>query len=675
MPTTLPRVVDWVEANQRVLVAELTRVRGLLDAHLGHADGEGGSHASSMRDMRDTRDRAAEHPALDRRVEAGDEEQDALRTTGTIAFLCTHLGLSPFERDLLLLAAGVELDDGIAARCGRAHGDPRRMYATFGLALAALPGAHWSALAPDAPLRRWSLVRIADGPTLVAAALTIDERILHFLTGVACTDPRLAGLVRSMPPTGDQPTSQRVHVLRLVEAWRRAEGSLPLACLGGEDVTGARVVAACACRELGLHALVLRASDVPAPPFERAQLAMLLTRECLLSASALVIDASDAGPTVTSPSFVSFLEALGCPAILLADGVPPVAPAVLRLDVQRPAASEQEALWSSALPDACPEERDEIGPLAAHFRFGVLELQGIAAAARTAAGDGVTPRAALWRACRMRTRGTLDGLAERIEPRAAWPDLVIPERQMETLSDIARHMRHRQTVYETWGMASAGTRGLGISALFTGESGTGKTLAAEVLAHDLELDLYRIDLAAIVSKYIGETEKNLKRLFDAADAGGAVLLFDEADALFGRRSSVKDSHDRYANIEVAYLLQRMEAYRGVAILTTNMKSLLEPAFLRRIRFVVPFPFPDAASRARIWARMFPEQLPRARLDLDKLARLAITGGHIRNIAVNAAFHAADAHAPLDMGHLLHAARSEYAKLEKPLTDAETGGWS
>ena len=195
------------------------------------------------------------------------------------------------------------------------------------------------------------------------------------------------------------------------------------------------------------------------------------------------------------------------------------------------------------------------------------------------------------------------------------------------------------------------------------------------LARELSLDLYRIDLSSVVSKYIGETEKNLRRVFDAAEVGGAILLFDEADALFGKRSEVKDSHDRYANIEVSYLLQRMESYRGLAILTTNLKNALDPAFLRRLRFIVQFPFPDAAQRAEIWRRIFPASTPTQELDLPKLSRLNVAGGNIRNIALNAAFLAAEANEPVRMPHLFRAARSEYAKLEKPLTESEIGGWT
>jgi SpoVK/Ycf46/Vps4 family AAA+-type ATPase len=196
-----------------------------------------------------------------------------------------------------------------------------------------------------------------------------------------------------------------------------------------------------------------------------------------------------------------------------------------------------------------------------------------------------------------------------------------------------------------------------------------------VWGSELRLDLYRIDLSSVVSKYIGETEKNLRQVFDAAEEGGVILLFDEADALFGKRSEVKDSRDRYANIEVSYLLQRMEAYPGLAVLTTNLKNSIDTAFLRRIRFVLQFPFPDVIQRAEIWRRVFPASTPTEELDPMKLAKLNVAGGNIRNIALNAAFLAADAEEPVQMKHLLRAAQSEYSKLEKPLTDAEVGSWT
>ncbi|WP_156302407.1 ATP-binding protein, partial [Methylogaea oryzae] len=264
----------------------------------------------------------------------------------------------------------------------------------------------------------------------------------------------------------------------------------------------------------------------------------------------------------------------------------------------------------------------------------------------------------------------LDALAQPLVPKAIWDDLVLPEESAKLLRQIAGQVRGRHKVYEDWGFSSRMNRGFGISALFSGESGTGKTMAAEVIANDLRLNLYRIDLSAVVSKYIGETEKNLRKLFDAAEQGGAILFFDEADALFGKRSEVKDSHDRYANIEINYLLQRMEAFRGLAILATNMKSALDTAFMRRLRFVVNFQFPGVQERKLIWQKALPPQTPQESLDFDRLARLNLTGGNIHSVALNAAFQAAAAGLPVSMGLMLDAARSEMRKLDKPVNEAE-----
>ena len=275
---------------------------------------------------------------------------------------------------------------------------------------------------------------------------------------------------------------------------------------------------------------------------------------------------------------------------------------------------------------------------------------------------------------RARVADRLEGIAHRIDPIASWDDLVLPAGQTRVLHEIATQARLRHQVQERWGFAQRSSRGMGISALFWGESGTGKTLAAEVVARELGVDLYVIDLSQVVSKYIGETEKGLRRVFDAAESGGAILLFDEADALFGKRSEVRDSHDRYANIEVSYLLQRMEAYRGLAVLTTNMRAALDVSFQRRLRFVVEFPFPDGANRAEIWRRALPPQTPRDDLDYDKLKQLRATGGTIRNIALNAAFLAAAAEQPVAMRHLLQATRAECAKFDRPLPEIEARGW-
>jgi hypothetical protein len=429
---------------------------------------------------------------------------------------------------------------------------------------------------------------------------------------------------------------------------------------------------------LRLHAL--SSDTLPVAANEVETLRRVWEREAALSRSALLVEADplEVNDGARAAALARFVDrAAG--AILVASREPlrGLTRTTLRLDVAPPVLAEQRQVWVDVLGPRAAEVNGQIDDLVAQFSLSTQSLRGASAQAQGelhAPGSAEPLATVLWDACRAQARSRLEDLAQRIEPTANWDDLVLAEPQRLALHDIAQQVRARATVYERWGFASRSARGLGITALFAGPSGTGKTMAAEVLANDLRLDLYAIDLSSVVSKYIGETEKNLRRVFDAAEEGGAILLFDEADALFGKRTEVKDSHDRYANIEVSYLLQRMEAYRGLAILTTNLKSGLDAAFMRRLRFVVQFAFPDAVQRAQIWSRVFPIETPAVGLDHAKLARLNVAGGNIRTIALNAAFIAAGANQPVGMAHLLRAASAEYVKLERALTDAEIGGW-
>ncbi|MBC9208858.1 ATP-binding protein [Roseomonas aerophila] len=575
-----------------------------------------------------------------------------------LAHLRTVFGLTSFEQDVLLLAAGPELDIGFAAACASLGGQGAP-WPSFGLALAHLPDAHWGALAPSGPLRWWRLVEPGPGP-LTTAALRVDECVLHGLAGIPQLDARLMGLVTPAGAVATPSPSQAPVVDALAAAWRTGR---PVAMRAPADC-GAVPVAEAAARSLGLELYQMRAAEIPAPPPERAALARLWSRQAALDGSALLVLVEETDTPEAERAAADLLGRIqGAVAAVAADALP-VASGTQRLELQRPARAEQAALWSMAAP-AAPAALHQ--HLAAQFDLGP---EGIAAAA-TASADA----AGLWASCRQQSGMRLEGLAERLSPEAGWDDLILPPAQEALLREIAGQVRGRAAVLEDWGFRARLRRGLGVAALFSGPSGTGKTLAAEVLANALELDLVRIDLSAVVSKYIGETEKNLRRIFDAAETGGAVLLFDEADALFGKRTEVKDSHDRYANIEVSYLLQRMETYRGLAILTSNMKEALDLAFLRRLAFVVDFPFPDVAERERLWRRAIPEAAPTEGLDYRRLAQLSLPGGHIRNVALGAAYLAADAGAPIGMAHLLHAARRECAKLERPLTAAEMEGWA
>jgi AAA+ superfamily predicted ATPase len=654
-----PENIGWPEANQNYLMAAVAFVRSALERHTRRAKGE-------------TKNSECGHAA----EQALREATNALPAPSALETLCAAFRLSPFERDVLLLCAGIELDFTFAACCATAQGDARQTYPTFSLALAALPEAHWSALAPSSSLRRWRLIELTNSEGLVAAPLRIDERVLHCLTGVNCLDVRLQGLVEPIAPSNELPPSQLNVARRVAALWANSKNEInPIAQLCGVEGSSRRVVAAIACRELGLRLHCLRHSDIPASAAERESLARLWEREAMLSNSALLVDADETDVADCTRTLLPFLENVH--GILLVSRHEPLRAwrrLIVRFNVRKPSSTEQKALWQDALGEEFHQLNGQVENVVAQFSLGPSGIRAACAEFGLHASDEKNLGAKLWEACRVQSRTRLDDLAQRIQPAAVWEDLVLPEAQRQTLREIATHLRQRTKVYEAWGFATKGERGLGISALFAGSSGTGKTMAAEVLASELRLDLYRIDLSSVVSKYIGETEKNLRRVFDAAEEGGAILLFDEADALFGKRSEVKDSHDRYANIEVSYLLQRMEAYRGLAILTTNMKESLDSAFLRRLRFVVQFPFPDAAHRAEIWRRIFPASTPTEQFDLVKLSRLNVAGGNIRNVALNATFLAADANEPVRMTHLLRAARSECAKLEKPLTESEIGGW-
>ncbi len=617
----------WAAVNQRALGDELDRIAARLEA------ANAGEPSSA-----DDQPRA--HPDAVERV--------------VFAF-----GLSPFERDLLLLCAGAELETRIADLCG----DGAARLPSFGLALAALAAPHWSAITPDAPLRRWRLIEPEPerGQPLTVAPLRIDERVLHHLTGAGQLDADLSPLVQRVAVPAAVPPSQQAAA----DALAAAAGLIVLICA---DVAIRRTVCAAAHAPAGRAVYALAASDVPAQAVERAALARRWEREAALSDAVLMLELDEGDDPLVRARATAFADGLDAPLVVGAAEPPaPGRRVAVHVELRRPQRTEQRALWAAALGPAAASLNGTLDRLTGHFDLGAHVISAVVAQA------GADP-AGLWQACRSQARPRLGSLAERLDPVADWEDLVLPEPEREALEEIGAHVRGRAQVYDEWGFADASTRGLGISVLFEGPSGTGKTMAAEVLARQLDLDLWRIDLSQVVSKYIGETERNLRVVFDAAESGAAVLLFDEADALFGTRTEVKDSHDRYANIEVSYLLQRMESYRGLAILTTNAKDAIDTAFLRRLRFVVRFPFPGPAEREEIWRRVFPKSTPTEGLQPAALSRIGLAGGNIRNIALGAAFLAADERVPVGMSHVARAARRECLKIGQPLSDVEVAAW-
>jgi hypothetical protein len=602
------------------------------------------------------------------------ERRDRLRATLTgppsLERIGDRFGLSGFERDILLMCAGVEFDIGFAHACAAAQGDPDRTYATFALALDHLPEADWAALSPAGPLRRRQLVTLRHPEVPTTSALLIAERALHALRGVHYVDPDIEPYTEPIPPAAGLSEA-------LAQAAEAVAGHLGGDTLGGSRLLlygrprgDLRAVVAAACGRTDRPVLALAGAAVPEDAAGRDHLARLCERATRFDGTCWLLDLDL--PDRARSQALELVRRIAAPVILIArEPVAGLDADTVPLAVRRATAPELRRVWQAALGPAASPLAGRIDHVAGRFDLGADAIRVVAAEVRALpATDAEALETRLWAACRHRARPDLAGLAQRIEPRADWADVVLPTAQQHTLRQIAAHVRHRLVVLDDWGFARRTGRGLGTAAMFAGPSGTGKTLAAEVVAGALRLDLYRVDLSRTVSKYIGETEKNLARIFDAAESGGGVLLFDEADALFGKRGEVKDGRDRYANIEVGYLLQRIEAFRGLAVLTTNLPDTVDPAFLRRLRFVVRFPFPDAAARREIWERAFPPGAPTDGLDLDALARLTVPGGTIQSIALSAAFLAADAGEPIRMSHVLAAARTEYARLDRPLTTAE-----
>jgi len=631
---------DWLTWNQEVLADEVAAMRARLE---GQANGEPAAAAT------------VDH------VANGD-------APAAIDLIAAMFGLSAFERAIVVLCAGVELDGSFAAACANAHGDATKTYPTFGLALAALPGAHWSAIAPSGALRLTPLIEVGASLSLTTAPLRIEERILHYLVGLNEFDERLIPYVEPLDERALVP-SHDAAADRLIALWSPEQGSRPVAQLIGRDARAKRAITARAAARIGASAVAMRASALPRDARELETIKVLWEREARLSRVVLMLDCEDEGAEYESWAR-ALVDRLRAPVVVgVAVRGRPTRRRAATIEVAKPTASEQRSLWNEAVTSIGAHADTE--RLAGQFDVSNDVIETACATAQPVARPGEDATHALWESCLRTVSPQLDDLAQRIAPRASWDDLVVPPAQRHLLEEIGRRTRNRWRVYEEWGFGQRDGRGCAITALFVGGSGTGKTLAAEILAGELGVDCYRVDLSQVVSKYIGETEKNLRRVFDAAEDGGAVLLFDEADALFGKRSEVRDSHDRYANIEVSFLLQRMETYRGLAILTTNMKDALDHAFVRRLGFIVHFQFPDQHMRAEIWRHIFPPQTPVDGLDVETLARMNVSGGTIRNIAVAAAFRAAEERAPVAMNHVIEAARLEFGKLERTFAEIDT----
>jgi AAA+ superfamily predicted ATPase len=631
-----------------------------------------------------------------------------------VTWLERSFGLSTFDLAVIMIALAPELDLRYERLYAYLQDDVTRRRPSVDVALNLLCAtvdeklARRAHFAPDAPLIQRDIVRFVSDPNnpdppLLAKALILDEQIVRLLVGGNSLDRRLASFCELVEPDVSLeelplgPGVQRTFK-RLVADARHTGRPLKLyfhGPYGSGQTRAARAIA----REARTRFVSTDLGRAPttAPEFETA--IGVLFREARLLDAVLFLDGVDAIRPDESPSRYGWLmnELAGAHTITILAGSRPWTPpqrasgtrgiGVVAVPFTIPMFDQRRACWDANLrleglevdPDALESVADRYRLMPGQIEEAVsalrtLEHFGGGAADVDPAGAG-TPRVSastLFAAARLQTGHDLRTLARKIESHYTWSDIVLPQDSVTQLREICQRIVYSRRVLDEWGFGRKLSFGKGVSALFTGPSGTGKTMAAEILAGDLELDLYKIDLSHVVSKWIGETEKNLDRIFTAAENANAILFFDEADALFGKRSEVRDSHDRYANVEISYLLQKMEEYEGIAILATNLRANLDDAFVRRLAFTVHFPFPDEESRRRIWTGIWPAATPVADdADAAYLAKqFKLSGGHIKNIALAAAVLAAAEGGVVRLAHVLHATRREFQKLGKVLTENE-----
>lgn len=516
-------------------------------------------------------------------------------------------------------------------------------------------------------------------------SLKIDDRIAAFLLQTPQLDDCLVDWVEIVPPTNQHgpaavPSETVERTLRLVESSFSGKQPFlrPIIHLYGRQGSGRRPLAALASQHVGLPLLVADIRKMTNGEVTEVEVLWRLCREALLLPAVVLIEHFDdllqdgrqreLSALIEAAHYFSLVTFLSGTQLWKA-GHPNCF--YLSLECPVPDATSRIQLWREHLGDSFEElENNDLIELSSKFNFTEGQIRQTVLTAQ---------RRAYWESCSMFATSTLineaargiaapklAGLARKIETPFSWSDIVLPDNQLVQLKEIASHAKRAQVVFESWGYARNFSYGRGIAALFEGQSGTGKTMAASIIGRVLGLDVYQIDLSCVVSKYIGETEKNLSRIFAEAQDSSAVLFFDEADALFGKRSEVKDAHDRYANIETAYLLQRMEEYSGIVILATNMKQNLDQAFVRRMRFIIHFPFPTDDDRERIWQKVFPPDAPLGDdINFRWLSRkLKIAGGNIKNISLRAAFLALESNGVIGMECLVEAAKRESEKIGK-----------
>jgi SpoVK/Ycf46/Vps4 family AAA+-type ATPase len=634
-----------------------------------------------------------------------------------LASLAETYGLSLFDAHLVLVALAPELDLRYEKIYAALQDDVTRKRPCVDLALNLLCAnarekfARRAHFASDAPLVRHGLISLSPDPNhfqppLLAHYITLDEQVVNFLLGRESLDARLTKFCSLLEPSAEVaelPVTEEIkRALTMLVSDARGRGDALRLSFHGPRGAGKRRAAEALARVAGARLLDADVSRALASGMDFQQALTLIFREAMFQDALVYLDNLDAlngaELAVASQHLQAALDEAKCVVILSGEKPATTNGAWKALDVHFPVQnfSQRQAIWQESLRQrGVMLESGDLDALASRFRLTHEEINASVAAAdgrarwreasrspqETTRSPLVEARAHassqasledLFAAARTESSRHLSTLARHVEPAYGWDDIVLPPDQLAQLKEICNQVEHRHVVYGRWGFDRKLSLGKGLNALFSGPPGTGKTMSAEVIARELHLALYKIDLSQIVSKYIGETEKNLDRIFREAQSSYSILFFDEADALFGKRSEVKDAHDRYANIEVGYLLQKMEEFEGIAILATNLRQHLDEAFVRRMHFIVEFPFPDEEHRRRIWEVIFPADAPLdAGVDFGLLAReIKLAGGQIKNIALAAAFNAASDGGVISPAHLRRAAGREYQKLGRTLNERE-----
>lgn len=611
-----------------------------------------------------------------------------------LARLQQMFDLSIFDLEIIAIALAPELDRRYSRVYAFLQEDVRYQRPTIDLALNLLCASVADKLTQrtrfyaNAPLIQHGLIHLVNShqtnPTLLDQELVLDDSVIRFLLHQSGLDRRLTPFCQLLQPQRspddlELTELQRSLITLIAQDWQAQHPQRFY--FQGRDQSGKRHLAEALATESRAALLMSDLTQLDSSAQFESTL-KLLFREAQFQNALLYIEGIDILQRPESATrYACFLNTLtSAPGITILSGLEPWIPAtteplsITTISFSMPDFARCCAYWQHhlrladiALPDS------DLDALANRFRLTFDQIHAAIALATLQArlrGESSPTLTDLFEAARAQSGHDLHELASKIKPKYDWTDLVLPSEQLTLLKELCNQAKYRYIVYEEWGFGQKLSLGKGLNALFTGLPGTGKTMAAEVIAHELQLDLYKIDLSQIVSKYIGETEKNLNRIFTAAANSNAILLFDEADALFGKRSEVQDAHDRYANLEIGYLLQKMEEYEGISILTTNLRNSIDDAFIRRLRYIIEFSLPTVVDRCRIWQQIFPTSTPCSpELDWDFLAQqFEITGANIRNIALAAAFLAADQDRIVKPDHVMQAIRQEYQKMGKILIE-------